>query len=177
MAENERQRIDVQPSLGPVRIPRRVMNELCAHALESQPEECCGLVSGSAPGSEGPTDRFSRVHRCRNEMSARHSSDPRSFPRDGRRAYFMNEFDYLRAEKEAETTGGVVTAVYHSHVGAGVHFSAMDQEFVESAFFPFPEASQIVLSVWDGRVSDAGIFERDPTSGRVVGAPLAVMPE
>ena len=40
--------------------------------------------------------------------------------------------------------------------------------------FPFPEASHIVLSVWEHRVSGAGIFERDPSTGRFVGALIEV---
>ncbi len=147
------------------------MNELCAHALESQPEECCGLLTGKGEM------RFAHVYRCRNEMTAKHLDDPETFPRDGGQAYFMNEIDYLRAQTEAEQAGEVVTAVYHSHVGAGVHFSEMDQEFAENAFFPFPDAAQIVLAVWDHSVSGAGVFERDASSGLFVGAALAVAPQ
>jgi len=171
VSENQRQRIDLQPTLAPVAISSRVMHELCAHALQAQPEECCGLVTGSA------AERFATVHRCRNEMTAKHRKDPELYPRDGTRAYFMNETDYLRAQTEAEERGETVTAVYHSHVGAGVHFSEMDQEFAESDLFPFPGAAQIVMSVWDRRVTGAGVFERDPVSGEFVGALLEVVAE
>lgn len=147
------------------------MNELCNHALESQPEECCGLVTGNA------RNRFVQVHRCRNEMTARHREDPATHPRSGTEAFLMNEADYLRAQLEAESVGNQVTAVYHSHVGAGVYFSEMDQEFVNAPFFPFPQASHIVLSVWDYRVSGAGIFERDLMSGAFEGGLIEVSDE
>ena len=144
------------------------MNELCNHALESQPEECCGLVTGNA------AVRFLRTHRCRNEMTARHQQDPTTHPRTGTEAFLMNEADYLRAQLDAEAAGERVTAVYHSHVGAGVYFSEMDQAFVNSPLFPFPEASHIVLSVWEHSVSGAGVFERDPASGTFAGALIEV---
>ena len=35
----------------------------------------------------------------------------------------MNELDYMQAQEHAEGKGDAVTAVYHSHVGAGVYFS------------------------------------------------------
>ncbi len=168
MAELPRARIDLDPLLLPVRVPGRVMNELCSHALESQPEECCGLLSGTAD------ERYFNVHRCRNDMSARHLSDPESYPRDGSQAFLMNEADYLQAQKEAESEGAQVTAVYHSHVGAGAYFSEMDQEFANAPFFPFPGVCHIVLAVWDHKVSGAGAFERDPASGLFIGARIEV---
>jgi len=102
-------------------------------------------------------------------MTARHRADSVAYPRDGREAYLMNEIDYLQAQEHAEGKGDEVTAVYHSHVGAGVYFSEMDQEFASAAFFPFPGAAQIVLAVWEGRVAGAGMFTRDAQSGLFVG--------
>jgi len=43
----------------------RVLNEMCTHALETRPEECCGLVSGSP---DTPRSRFLHVHRCRADL-------------------------------------------------------------------------------------------------------------
>lgn len=150
--------IHVDEHAAPVRIPGRLLNELCAHALETRPEECCGLVTGV----EG--DRFRRVHRCRNTMTQQHQSDPEAYPRDGTEAFYMSELDYLRAQKDAERAGEQVTAVYHSHVAAGVYLSEMDQEFANHELFPFPAAAHIVLAVGPQRVDrvlSAGIFERD----------------
>jgi proteasome lid subunit RPN8/RPN11 len=168
VAEMPRARVDLDPLLSPVRVSGRVMHELCNHALESQPEECCGLVTGDA------AERFATPYRCRNEMSARHRADPESYPRDGTRAFLMNEVDYMHAQQDAEERGEQVTAVYHSHVGAGAYFSEMDQEFASSPLFPFPDVSHIVLAVWEHRVSGAGIFERDPVTGRYLGALIEV---
>ena len=163
-----RERIPLDSTAPPVSLPGRLLNELCTHALETRPEECCGLVTGV------PGDRFRRIHRCRNTMTLQHQNDPESYPRDGREAFYMSELDYLRAEKEAERCGEIVTAVYHSHVAAGVYLSEMDQDFADHELFPFPLAAQIVLAVGADavdRVLAAGIFERD-SSGRFRGRPL-----
>lgn len=167
----ERKRIEVDPEREPISITGRVLNELCAHAREAQPEECCGLVAGDG------ALRLAHVYRCRNEMTSRHQGDPAAHPRDGRHAYWMNELDYSRAADEASERGESINAVYHSHVGAGVYFSDMDQAYADNSLFPFPHAAQIVLAVWDGKVAGAGVFERDVESGEFFGAPLEVVDE
>jgi proteasome lid subunit RPN8/RPN11 len=104
-------------------------------------------------------------------MTLQHKNDPVSYPRDARHAYYMSEMDYLRAQQEAEGCGEEVTAVYHSHVAAGVYLSEMDQDFADHALFPFPNAAQIVVAVGTSatdRVLAAGIFERDD-AGRFLG--------
>lgn len=163
-----RERIQVDEHVSPVAVPGRLLNELCTHALETRPEECCGLVAGV----DG--DRFRSVYRCRNTMTLQHQNDPDAYPRDGRHAYYMSEVDTLRVLEEVDGRGEEVTAVYHSHVAAGVYLSEMDQDFADHELFPFPSAAQIVLAVGANavdRVLAAAIFERD-ASGRFRGCPL-----
>jgi len=163
-----RRRVDVDGSLPPVVIPGRILNELCAHALETLPEECCGLIVGDA------RQRYRGLVRCHNEMSRRHREDPVAFPRDGRQGFYMSEGDYLRAREQARAEGGSVTAVYHSHVGVGSYLSEQDLEYAENPFFPFPEADQIVVAVFERHVKGIGIFRREgygrPFAGRSVEA-------
>jgi len=149
-----RTRIDVNPGLPPVPIAAALLNEICAHALEADPEECCGLVTGDA------ACRFARVHRCRNEMTALHRREPARWPRDGREAFHMNELDYLKVLDEATARGERVTAVYHSHVGPGAYFSETDQEFAAAPAFPFPGADHIVVAVFGGSVLGHGAFSQ-----------------
>jgi len=158
-----RRRVDVDPANPAVPVSRRVLNELFAHALEVLPEECCGLVFGD------DDRRFRRVVRCRNDMTKRHGEDPMGFPRDGREAYYMNAGDCLAALEQAEKTGERVTAIYHSHVGSGAYLSEKDLEFSEDDRFPFADADQIVVSVFDGKVGSLGLFQRDEKSGSYSG--------
>lgn len=159
-------RVEVDPNLEPVPIPVSVLNEICAHALQADPEECCGLVSG-ADGA-----RFRRVHRCRNDMTALHERDPVGFPRDGRDAFHMNELDYEEVDRQAGERGERVTAIYHSHVGPGAYFSEDDQQFAADEAFPFPDADHIVVSVFEGRILGHGLFRRDPRTRRFEGRTL-----
>ena len=147
-------RIDVDDSLAPIELPAELLHELCNHALETLPEECCGLILGDA------SQRYQQLFRCRNEMTALHQKDPAAHPSDGRAAFYMSEHDYMKALEEAEAAGMSVTAVYHSHVGAGAYLSEMDLEYAAQPLFPFPDADQIVLPVYDRTVRRVAIFRR-----------------
>lgn len=156
-------RIEVNRSLPPVVMPARALLRMQEHARESHPEECCGLVLGSATG------RYEDVHRCRNEMTRLHHEDPLTYPRDGRQAFHMNEADYLEAVKTAEERGLGVVAVYHSHADAGAYLSEMDQDYALAPGFPFPDADHIVISVVEGLVRETACFRRELPGGAFVG--------
>jgi proteasome lid subunit RPN8/RPN11 len=157
-------RVEVEQTAEPVEMPPRVLHELYAHAREALPEECCGLVLG------GAGERFSRVVRCRNEMSRRHHESPERFPRDNRNGFWMSEVDTQRALEEAESHGEQVTAVYHSHVDVDAYLSEMDLEYAEPGVFP--EAAQVVIAVSEGGVKRVALFERDRVGCGFRGRPV-----
>jgi proteasome lid subunit RPN8/RPN11 len=146
-------RVDLDPERGSRLVPRALLLELCRHALDAAPEECCGLVLGDRD------ERFLRAVRITNVMTKMHVEDPVAFPKDARHAYYMAEIEYLRALEEAEARGETVSAVYHSHFGQGCYLSQDDLAFAAHPLFPFPEAAQIVVSVLADRVLDVGCFE------------------
>ena len=160
-------RIDLDPELESRPIPADVLHELYRHALEVAPEECCGLVIGTAE------NRFLRAVRVTNVMTKMHLADADAFPRDARHAYYMSEIEYQQAIEEAESRGEYVSAIYHSHFGQGCYLSEDDLAFAAHPLFPFPDAAQLVLSLIGDRVGarvrEVGIFElsRGPTPGFV----------
>ncbi|MCR9096816.1 MAG: M67 family metallopeptidase [bacterium] len=155
-------RVDLKAELESRSIPNDILHEICQHALDVVPEECCGLLLGDEEGWAR------RVVRITNVMTKMHVSDPEAFPRDARHAYYMSEVEYLKAVQEAEARSERVTAVYHSHVGHGCYLSPDDVAFATHPLFPFPEAAQIVVSLLDGKVKEAGVFEPRTTA---TGAP------
>jgi adenylyltransferase/sulfurtransferase len=159
-----RQRVDVDETLPPVVMPAPILHELYRHALETQPEECCGLILGTA------AERYQDLVRCRNEMTQRHQKDPLRYPRDGHEAFYMTESDYVRAMEKAKEDGREITAVYHSHVGSGVYLSEMDLEYAASPLFPFPDADHIVVSLVEGKVGGVGLFRRGASPGLFTGS-------
>lgn len=151
--ETVSKRIDLDPELESRSIPSDVLHEICRHALDVAPEECCGLVIGTAE------DRFLRAVRITNVMTKMHVADVKAFPRDARHAYYMSETEYLQAIGEAEARGERVAAIYHSHFGKGCYLSQDDLAFAAHPLFPFPNAVQLVLSLLGDRVREIGIFE------------------
>lgn len=148
------ERIEVDRELAPLTMPDRLLNELMGHAREAYPEECCGLVLGQEAG------RFESVHRCRNEMTKRHRQNPELYPRDGTKAFWMDEEEYYEIKNQAEERGLLVSAVYHSHINWGLYFSKLDQDYALNPLFPFPEACHIVISVMDGVAKESAAFVR-----------------
>ncbi|MFO0687670.1 MAG: Mov34/MPN/PAD-1 family protein [Myxococcota bacterium] len=146
-------RVDLDPERGSRLVASEVLLELCRHALDVAPEECCGLVLGNAE------ERFVRAVRITNVMTKMHVEDPIAFPKDARHAYYMAELEYQRALGEAEARHETVSAVYHSHFGQGCYLSQDDLAFAAHPLFPFPEAAQIVVSVLADRVQEVGCFE------------------
>lgn len=171
--ESVSDRVDLSTELESRSIPNDILHEICKHALDVAPEECCGLVLG---GNAGWAVRVARIT---NVMTKMHAADPDAFPRDARHAYYMSEVEYLRAVREAEEAGEHVSAVYHSHFGQGCYLSPDDVAFATHPLFPFPDAAQIVVSLLDGEVKQAGVFEpRSDSSGArgFVGRPLEAIP-
>jgi proteasome lid subunit RPN8/RPN11 len=164
-------RVELDPELETRRIAGDILHEICRHALDVAPEECCGLVMGT------DDEPAARVVRVTNVMTKMHVADPNAFPRDARHAYYMSETEYLRAIEEAEGCGEHVSAIYHSHFGQGCYLSADDLAFAGHPLFPFPEADQIVVSVLSDSVREVGVFERQEAADVVfVGRRLEAAP-
>lgn len=165
-------RVELDADLERRLIPNDILHEICKHALDVAPEECCGFLMGAG-------ERWaSRVVRITNVMTKMHVADPDTFPRDARHAYYMSEVEYQRALQDADERGEFVAAVYHSHFGQGCYLSKDDIAFATHPLFPFPDASQIVVSLLDGRIKETGVFEPRPSDAQIpfVGRRLEAVP-
>lgn len=78
-----------------VEVRQSVLDDLLAHARESMPEECCGILIG---------------HRGRIERSARARNQLKSTTR-----YVIEPEDHFAAIRGARATGEAVVGFYHSH--------------------------------------------------------------
>ena len=80
---------------------------MISHALETDPEECCGVLLGDECGAE-EARRLKNVH-----------------PQPVRR-YEMPPMDLMRVESEAEARGRKIVAIYHSHTHTQAYPSQTD---------------------------------------------------
>jgi proteasome lid subunit RPN8/RPN11 len=137
-----------------MKLNKSTIEEISRHALETYPEECCGIVTGDS-------DRQT-VHLCRNIQDRLHSEDPGKYPRDARTAYAIERNEAEKIFAEAKEQGKSVIAFYHSHVEHDAYFSDMDKE-AQSVFGEpeFPEALQVVISVKDRKINGIKHFKWD----------------
>ena len=146
-------------------LDRHAWDEIARHSRETFPEECCGLVF-----SDGATDRVRRVENIQNKL---HALDPVTYPRTAVIAYAMDPRELEGILDEENRTGAKLKAFYHSHPKHEAYFSAEDKAFATPFGEPtFPDAAQIVVSVYDRVVKDVKAFAWTDDSKDFVELPL-----
>lgn len=76
-------------------IRQQVLDDIVAHARESAPIECCGLLVGRA----GTIDESIRTHNLRNSPTA----------------FQIDPADHFSVLRRLRTAGGELLGAYHSH--------------------------------------------------------------
>lgn len=126
-----------------MKLRKNVIEKMYRHALETYPEECCGIVTG---GEQNQT-----VHFCRNIQNRLHAEDPAAHPRDARTAYAIDRKEMDKIIALAEKNRGNIIAFYHSHTDHDAYFSETDNEAQTVFEEPeFPDALQLIISVKAG---------------------------
>jgi proteasome lid subunit RPN8/RPN11 len=132
-------------------LSQATLNEISRHSQEAFPEECCGIIV-----SNGEQDH---VLRLKNMQNARHAQDPDAFPRNATIAYSMDELELESRIVETQKIGFRLKAFYHSHPKHEAYFSAEDRAGATPFGEPtYPEAAQIVVSVFDTVIKDIKAF-------------------
>lgn len=152
----------------PVDITQATYIAITAHAAETFPGECCGFI----------VDRngVQEVVRVSNMQDKLHALDPQTYPRTSATAYTMGK-EQLPVLRGAEQGELVIRAVYHSHPQHDAYFSDEDRRnAAPDNEATFPDAGQIVISVYDGVVKGAKAFRWQPAAKQYVDAALEVNP-
>ncbi|MBI1886057.1 MAG: M67 family metallopeptidase [Chloroflexi bacterium] len=105
-------------------LPRKIVDEMVAHAREEAPNECCGIIAGKDGKAVG-------LFRARNAEASpyRYNVDPQ---------------DLFRIYRKCEDKGWEFLAIYHSHTASEAYPSATD---VRLAFWP--ESYYVLVSLVD----------------------------
>lgn len=142
------------------------MDEVRRHAVDEYPDECCGVIV------TGPASML-HVLRVRNVQDELHEKDPATYPRTARTAYVGHPADLRSALELAEQPGASLAAFYHSHPDHDAYFSAEDTAQATPFGEPsYPDALQVVVSVYDGRVNAIKAFAWSPADESYVETPL-----
>jgi proteasome lid subunit RPN8/RPN11 len=117
----------------PLRLERRALDEVLAHAREIDPDECCGVVVAR--------DGRDEVWRMRNVQDELHARDPVANPRTARTAYALGREDIERLDAAAPKV------IYHSHTKNGAYFSGEDRARAMFMDEPaYPDVAYLVVS-------------------------------
>ena len=148
-------------------VTEAVMQAVQTHACETFPRECCGIV----------VERDGRLDALRvtNVQDERHAQDPEQFPRTAETAYTMG--DEAAPILLAADRGTLrLHAFYHSHPQHDAYFSAEDRRQARGPWDEplYPDAGQIVVSVYDGAVRAVAAFHWDAAAADFVEVPLVV---
>jgi proteasome lid subunit RPN8/RPN11 len=126
----------------PLRLAKDQLDDIVAHARETFPNECCGLLAGRG-------EHVSRIYRGRNV-----DESPYTYRLDDRQLlHFLREID----DAELDLVG-----IYHSHTASDARPSRTD---VSRAFYP--QAVYVIVSLkdWDRpvvrgfRIADSAVTE------------------
>lgn len=143
---------------GELTIPRGVLREIEADALDCYPEESCGFVFGPAADARALT----RMRREKNLANRYHELDPETFPRTATTYFKIDELRAARTFEQGERDGEPVKVIYHSHCDAGDYFSAEDAAtFARDGALMWPCAF-LVVSVVEGRLAGHRLWVHVP---------------
>lgn len=132
-------------SLSEITLTEYAWAEISRHAVDVFPEECCGVILDYGGREE--------VRRLKNMQNQLHALDPETYPREATIAYAMDPKELEATLDEATAAGARIKAFYHSHPGHEAYFSEEDKAFAMPFGEPtFPEAAQIVISIYDRAV-------------------------
>jgi len=121
------------------------LTSIAAHAQETFPDECCGVIFSSKSAD--------RVVPLKNIQNKLHALDPLTYPRTAIIAYAMDPLELDNVIRQAEASGERLKAFYHSHPNHDAYFSDEDKVFACPFGEPtFPDTVQIVVSIYDRNV-------------------------
>lgn len=137
-----------------MKLLENVIQQMFKHALQTYPEECCGIVTGN--------EQNQTVHFCQNIQNRLHAEDQEGHPRDARTAYAIDRREMDKIIALAAKNREKIMAFYHSHTDHDAFFSETDYEAQTVFGEPeFPDALQLVISVKAGEIKDLKGFKWD----------------
>ncbi len=120
-----------------IEIEEQPWRAMLAHAEATYPNECCGVMLGSADAAKVVKEAAALANVAQESHRARYELAPE---------------DLIRADREARARGLDLIGIYHSHPDCDAYFSATDLKN------SCPWYSFVVLSVREGRFDHANSF-------------------
>ena len=126
--------------------------EITAHALQEDPNECCGILAG-------PKDAVAKIYPITNTVA----SPVR---------YLMHPQEQLNAMLDAERNGWEIIAFYHSHTHTPAYPSDTDVRMAQQSGWLGEDVYYVLISLKDKANPDIRAFRIQP-SGEIQERPYA----
>ena len=127
------------------------------HAEREFPHECCGVIIGDFSDVTK-----TEVRPCTNIQNELNEKYPDKYTRNADTGYFIDPEELHKAMTDAANRKLDIIGFYHSHPNHDPYWSAEDNRSAmwEGTNEPlYPDASHVVISVYDGKVAGASIFK------------------
>ena len=149
-------------TVGPVSIPRGVLDTVFLEARRAFPAECCGWLTGPR-GEDGITG----IRPCNNAQAE--GDHPTTPGRTAETAYVIAGDDLL-AFARAFDGPEPPRVIYHSHPNGRAYFSKTDQEVATSPWGDGPAypVQQLIVGIDGERVVEAALFAWSDADGGFV---------
>lgn len=125
-----------------INVPKRVYDDIIAHAKEAYPEECCGVLVGNVMGGR----KLFESHRASNANTER-----------ARDRYIIDPREINVIDKTARVEGLDIIGFYHSHPDHPDRPSQFDREMGQAGYSYFivsvSKGAEVSLKSW--------VFEED----------------
>jgi proteasome lid subunit RPN8/RPN11 len=130
-------------------IDAKYAREMVTHALEDDPNECCGILAGK-------DGQIEKLHRMVNTEASPYR-------------YRMDPKELLQVYQEIDDRGWDIVAMYHSHTHSEAYPSATDVRLAT-----WPESRYILVSLLDREnppirafyIEDGAVTEEEVTIGQ-----------
>lgn len=130
-----------------MKLPRRLLDDMVAHARADAPNECCGMIAAQ-------DGRAVAVHRAANAAAS-----PLRYEIEGMEQY--------RIQTAIEDAGLELGAIYHSHTRSAPYPSQTD---VNLAFYP--ESLYVIVGIAEPDAPEVRAYRI--VGGRISGAELEI---
>ena len=150
-------------------IDQKTLDDVFAQAVEEYPAEACGWIIQDKEGALNYVP-------VENLQDKYHKLDPDTYPRTSADAFLMDSLKLTRAIDEAQSGGGSLFSIVHSHIDCGAYFSEEDkhQMTLPEGGPIFPSDNYLVVSVEKGKPGETAIFKYDEKSCDFVAHDLVV---
>lgn len=136
-----------------LKINEKEMQELCRHAVDRYPKECCGILLGNRK-----MQSVRKIYRAGNIAEI-----------DRQKTHFlMNPLELYRVEKEAEKDNMEIVGFYHSHADYPPVLSVEDRVFMIQGYI------YMVISVVNGICRDIKCFVKTDIQDKVCEIPISI---